>query len=347
MTPATPDDDVLVSVLVPVLDEAAVIEETAAAMRAQEVDGRVELLFVDGGSTDGTRDRLAALAAEDPSIRLLENPKRIVPAALNVGLAAARGPYVARMDAHSWYPSDYLARGIARLERGDVTWVAGPAAPRGAGRWSRRVALALGSSLGQGGSRKWQGEGEGASADDEHDLDTGVFAGVWRRETLEQLGGWDERFVVNEDAEMAARVLEDGGRIVCVTGMSAEYAPRETLRGLWRQYWRFGYFRVRTARLHPTAIRRQHLAAVAIAGTAAVAPAPGRLGRAARAALGLYGAALVAMTVRARPEQPGDAVGVPVVLAVMHLSWGSGFLAACARHGVPWKGLARAVRGAD
>ena len=344
MTPATPDEDVLVSVLVPVLDEAAVIQETAAAMRAQLVDGTVELLFVDGGSADGTREQLAALAAEDPSIRLLENPRQIVPAALNVGLAAARGRYVARMDAHSWYPPDYLARGIERLERGDVTWVAGPAAPRGTGRWSRRVALALASSLGQGGSRKWRGE-RAAAGDDEHDLDTGVFAGVWRRETLERLGGWDERFVVNEDAEMAARVLEDGGRIVCVAAMSAEYAPRETLRGLWRQYWRFGYFRVRTARLHPTAIRRPHLAAVALAATAAATPAPGRLGRAARAGIGLYSAALVAVTVRARPEQPGDAVGVPVVLAVMHLSWGSGFLAACARHGVPLKALVRAVRG--
>src|SRR3954466_2155520 len=170
------------SVLVPVLNEEEHIREAVDGMRAQEFDGTIELLFMDGGSTDSTRALLEELAAEDPRIRVLDNPGRTTPHALNVGLAAARGEYIVRMDAHAFYPPRYIAAGVERLERGDVDWVAGPAIPRGTGRWSRRVALALNSGLTTVGSRKWRAGAEGG-AGDEVELDTGVFAGVWRRST--------------------------------------------------------------------------------------------------------------------------------------------------------------------
>src|SRR5204862_1301638 len=168
---------------------------------------------------------------DDPRIRVLDNPRRTTAHALNVGLAAARGTYVARMDAHAFYPSAYLASGVQRLRRGDVVWVAGAAIPRGEGRWSRRVALALNSGLTTVGSRKW-GEGQ-----DEVELDTGVFAGVWARATLDRFGGWDPEWPVNQDSELAARVLDAGERIVMLPAMAAEYVPRDTLRGLARQYF--------------------------------------------------------------------------------------------------------------
>src|SRR3954468_18910476 len=120
---------VVVSVLVPVLNEAKGLREIVAAMRAQRLDGELELLFVDGGSDDGTRDILAELAAGDPRIRVLDNPRRLIAPALNIGLAAARGEFVARMDAHTLYPPDYLQRGIERLRRGDGAGGAGAQLP--------------------------------------------------------------------------------------------------------------------------------------------------------------------------------------------------------------------------
>src|SRR4051812_37198534 len=193
------------SVLVPVLNEEEHIREAVDAMRAQEFDGTVELLFMDGGSTDKTRALLEELAAEDPRIRVLDNPGRTTPHALNVGLAAARGEFVVRMDAHAFYPPRYIAAGVERLRRGDVDWVAGPAIPRGTGRWSKRVALALNSGLTTVGSRKWRAQAHGRG--EEVELDTGVFAGVWRRSTLEEHGGWDPGWPINQDSELAARVL--------------------------------------------------------------------------------------------------------------------------------------------
>lgn len=341
---ASSSDGVLVSVLVPVLDEIERIRETAAAMLAQRVEGPYELLFADGGSTDGTRAVLDELAARDARVRVLDNPAGHVPGGLNAGLRAARGEFVARMDAHSLYPDCYLQRGIERLREGDVDWVTGPAIPDGAGRWSRRVALALESPLGQGGSSKW-GEGAGGAA--EIELDTGVFGGVWRRSALERHGPWDERWPVNEDAEMAGRVLAAGGRIVCLAELGARYAPRDTLAGLWRQYWRFGYYRVQTARRHPVALRRSHLMPIALALDAGCALLGAtRAARGARVLLAAYGLGLVGAGATTRPRATlADVVALPLVFAIMHLSWGLGFLAGCLRMGPPLKALLRACSG--
>jgi succinoglycan biosynthesis protein ExoA len=339
-------DGVLVSVLVPVLDEMERIHETSAAMLAQRVEGAFELIFADGGSSDGTREWLEELQAADARVRVLSNPARHVPGGLNVGLRAARGEFVARMDAHTWYPDCYLQRGIERLRAGGVEWVSGPAIAHGTGRWSRRVAIALGTPLGQGGSRKWSDAPGAAAGPAEVELDTGVFCGVWRHATLRRLRGWDEQWIVNEDAEMAARVMEAGGRIVCLAELGARYAPRESLSALWRQYWRFGFYRVRTAARHPVALRRSHLLPIGLTLTSGVALAGStRPARAARACLALYALGLAGASLRTRPAARWpDVASLPLVLATMHLSWGLGFVAGCLRTGPPLRAFARLCR---
>jgi GT2 family glycosyltransferase len=335
VTPAGEDGGVKVSVLVPVLNEAEHIDGTAAAMCAQDFPEEVEFLFVDGGSTDGTREALDELARADPRVRRVDNPRRHIPAALNTGLAHARGRYVARMDAHTHYPPDYLRRGIERLGRGDVAWVSGPALPFGAGRWSRRVALALSTWLGVGSA------GFRRESSEEFDSDTG-FTGIWRRETLERHGGWDEESLVNEDAELAARIRAAGERIVCVPEMAARYVPRDDLAALARQYWCYGRYRARTSGLHPESLRRANLLppGVALALVAAIlAPWPVR--RAARASLAIYLLAVAGVSVTAgRNGTAVDAAALPLVFALMHLSWGFGFLSGCLRFGLPVAAIA-------
>src|SRR5215471_15789892 len=107
----------------PVLNEERHIEASVAAMRGQTFDGPMEFLLIDGGSTDRTLEILRDLAAEDPRIRILSNPRRTTPSGLNVGLAHARGRWVARMDAHTEYHADYVALGVQRLARGGTRWV--------------------------------------------------------------------------------------------------------------------------------------------------------------------------------------------------------------------------------
>jgi hypothetical protein len=173
-----------------------------------------------------------------------------------------------------------------------------------------------------------------------------VFAGVWRRVTLEELGGWAEGWPINQDSEMAARVLARGGRIVMLPSMGAEYVPRNSLRGLARQYLRYGFYRGKTARHHANSMRRGHVMApgLVIAVPLAVAGTPRWP---ARALLAAYFAGLVRAGVRAaEPGRHGDAAAVPVVAAVMHLSWGVGFVASSVYHGPPVAALARLARSA-
>jgi succinoglycan biosynthesis protein ExoA len=332
------------SVLTPVLDEERHIARTVAAMRRQRCSGRLEFLLVDGGSSDGTRAILAELAAEDQRVRVLENPRGTTPSGLNAGLAHARGRWVARMDAHTEYPEDYIELGIRRLARGDTRWVSGPQIARGHGPVSRAVALALRTRLGRGSSRRW-GMGRG-DTDGEYELDSGVFGGVWERTTLLDYGGWDERWWRNQDSEMAGRFLAKGERLVCLPAMGADYSPRDSLRSLWRQYFEYGEFRELTARRHPHTMRRSHLLAPALVGDVALSLAPLRpLRRLARRGLVIYAAVLSGAGIQVvnEAERPRDAALVPLVLATMHLAHGSGSLYAAARHGPPLAALARVV----
>ena len=326
-----------VTVLTPVLNEEAHVRETVAAMQAQDFDGTVEFLFMDGRSEDATRAILEELAQADPRIRVIDNPARGIPQGLNVGLRNARGEYVARMDAHTHYPRAYLARGVERLQAGDAGWVAGAPIPAGAGKWSRRVSAALRSPLGVGGSPKW-------AAGDETELDTGVFGGVWRRSTLERLAGWDEDWAVNEDSELAARFRATGMRIVGLPELAARYIPRDSIPGLARQYARYGYYRAKTARRHPSSMRRSlWLPPGLVVTIAAAAVAPRPLRGLARAGVGVYLAALLAASARAEQAQPADRAALPLVFATMHASWGAGFVAGAARFGFPLRALGKTL----
>jgi succinoglycan biosynthesis protein ExoA len=339
--PARPDERVDISVLVPVRGEERHIRETVAAMRAQRFEGSVELLFADGRSEDRTREILLELAADDPRIRVLDNPRRRTASGLNVCLREARGEYVARMDAHTFYSDRYLAAGVERLRRGDTEWVSGPAVPRPVGAISRAVALALASWLGRGGSRKWSEDPASAS---ERELDTGVFGGVWRRETVLRAGGWDERWPINQDSEMASRFLRRGARLVCLPEMAGYYVPRDSLTALARQYFRYGFYRARTFRRHPQSLRRSHLIAPALACVLlAAAIAPGALRRAARLALAVYLASVAATGAGVASDGGKRSEGALLlaVLPTMHLGWGFGTLAGTLRFGPPTAALGR------
>jgi len=331
-----------VSVLVPVRNEEDGIRTTVAAMQAQRFEGRLEFLFVDGRSEDATRAILEELAARDARIRILDNPDREVTPALNIGLRAARGRYIARMDAHALYPPDYLAVGTRRLDARDVDWVSGPQLPYGVETWSRRIALALRSPLGIGGSPFRRALTEEIETD-------GAFTGMWRRETLDSHRGWDEDWIVNEDGELAARIRQAGGRILCVPQMASRYFPRRSLPGLARQYWRYGQYRAKTAGRHPESIRRSHLvppAVMAVVASSLLVLARRPRARTPRLALGAYSTTLWLEAARQLPRAHprSDAAFLPALLATMHLAWGSGFLVGAARFGAPLRAVGFALR---
>jgi cellulose synthase/poly-beta-1,6-N-acetylglucosamine synthase-like glycosyltransferase len=269
---------------------------------------------------------------------------------LNIGLRNARGEFVVRMDAHAYYPPDYVAKAIARLRRGEVACVCGPQIPYGTGKWSQRVALALGSRLGTAGSPKWPSEdggGRGSGAGErELGTDSGVFGGAWRRSTLEAHGGWNEGWPLNQDCELHARISAAGGRTVMLSELGARYVPRDSLTALARQYWRYGQYREKTARAHSETLRPAHLLTPALALTVVASMlSPRSVRRVARAGLLLYAASVGVVSARTqRSAGLRTALSLPLVFAVMHLSWGFGYLLGCARFGPPLAGLIRVLR---
>jgi len=314
------------SVLVPVLNEEEHIERALDAMRAQDFDGRIEFVFIDGGSRDRTRELVERTAREDPRVRVLDNPHRRTPQALNIGLRAARGDYIVRMDAHTLYPDDYVARGVERLRRGDVAWASGVQAPHGIGPRSRQVARALTSPIGTGGATFRH------ASEDEVETPSG-FTGVWRRDTLERHGGWDEGWPINQDSELAARIRKAGGRIVCLPQMTARYIPRSTLKALVRQYARYGHYRAKTTVRHPETLRRSHLVPPALTLAMVAALAAPRVPRAwARRVVALYTVLVLGESARlARGGPLREAVALPIIFAAMHVAWGVGFISGLVR----------------
>jgi succinoglycan biosynthesis protein ExoA len=296
------------------------------SMLAQTFEGSAEFLMVDGRSTDATRSILEQAARADSRIRIIDSSGVTIPRSLNAGLRAASGELIARMDAHTLYPTSSLTSGVARLSRGDVACVTGPAIPQGIDKWSRRIALALRTWLGTGGVPFR------TTLTEETDVDRG-FGGVWCRDALVAYGGWDEDSPVNEDSELSARIRGAGGRIVCIPEMAAHYVPRSSLRGLARQYARYGHYRARTASLHPRSLGRGHVLppALVIASIASVL-GKGRAAGGARATLAGYAAAVLWTSASvSRSSRRSDMLALPLVFVVMHLTWGVGFLTGCVR----------------
>jgi hypothetical protein len=248
------------------------------------------------------------------------------------------------MDAHTRYPNDYLALGVRRLQRGDTKWVSGPQIASGDGPVSRAISLALRTPLGRGASRRWAAADNGHG--DEYELDSGVFDGVWERQTLLDYGGWDEGWLRNQDSEMAGRFLLRGERLVCVRAMAGHYRPRNSLRGLWRQYLQYGEYREKTAVRHPHTLRRSHLFAPSVVLTCVAAVLPTPMRSPARAGLVFYLAVVGggSLSVARHAERRVDAALVPLVLVVMHLAHGTGAILGALRYGPPVAGIDSAFR---
>jgi glycosyltransferase involved in cell wall biosynthesis len=233
-----------VSVIMPCREEEIYIAKALTSILANDYpQDYLEVLVVDGMSTDGTRKIVAEYAREHQFIKLLDNPKRITPAALNIGIAQARGDIIIRVDAHSTYPPDYLSSLVA--------WQEKTGADNVGGMWrilsgsnttmARAIALALAQPFGAGNAYYRIG----ASAP--RWVDTVPF-GCYPREVFSRIGTFDEELVRNQDDEFNLRLRKNGGRTLLIPEIVVDYYARESLVKLWRMYYQYGYFKPLVAR---------------------------------------------------------------------------------------------------
>jgi len=316
-----------VSIVVPFLNESESIERLTRSLFAQTYPAdRFEILMADGGSTDDTLDRLRRV---DPGgrVRVLDNPGRTAPAAMNVLVRAARGDVVTRVDAHSHVAPDYLERIVAVLDETGEAVVGGPARMEADTPFRRALVEALYSRWGAG-SVPYRTLRTRAHVET---IQTGSF----RREVFERVGEWDESLAVVEDLDMNTRIREAGYRILLDPSIRFWYFPRPDLPRLWRQIHRVGRVKAWILDKHPVIFRWKYvvptafvLAAAGALGLVGVGVASGRTAVAAAGAafLGAYAAAVLAFAVSRVPRIGPGAIRLLAILPTLHVGYGLGFL---------------------
>ena len=329
-----------VSVVMPVRNEAAYIERALAAVFAQDYpQDRLEVLVADGSSTDGTRERVAAAAKSRPNLRLLDSPGRTAPCGLNVGVRAARGEIVVRVDGHCEIERDYVSRCVAHLEAGDGDAVGGSVETVGENRLADTIAAAMSSPFGVGGSAFRTVRGRTLL------VDTVPFP-AYTRAILDRVGPFDEELVRNQDDEYNARLRKLGGRVLLAADVRSRYYSRGSWRGLWRQYFQYGYWKVRVLQKHPRQMKLRHFVPAAFVGAVVLCAALAFFWRpAAFVGLGLLGCYLLAVAAASAQawRQHGARVfpGVPLAFVILHVAYGAGFWAGLVKFRGPWGSAAR------
>ena len=311
-----------VSVIVPMLDELGAIDACLDAFAAQSYPHELlEILVVDGGSTDGSRQLVEARAAVEPWIRIVENEERRASAAFNRGAEAATGEVICLFSAHGVADPHYVEASVRALIETDADGVGGRYLHEGFDPTSNAIGLAMVSPVGMASPHRF--------AKRRKEVDT-ISHPAYRRDSLKRVGRFDERLQRNSDYELNHRMLELGMRLVFDPEVCSIYRPRRSLAALGRQFWWYGRWKERVVRRHPRSLRLRHLVPPAAVLGSAAAPllALHPAGRRVVAVAGVGYLAVIAAGVDiAEPRSHGAS---PVVLAlcfpVMHACWGAGFV---------------------
>ena len=328
------DPSLCVSVILPVFNEGRFIQQTLRSLQGQHTQGfRLEILVVDGMSEDDTCQKISRLAAEDPRIRILRNPKRSTPAAFNLGVSAATGPYVCIMGAHACYDSDYIEVCLRELLAHDAVGCSGKivTTPANSGLQARLVAWAMSHPFASS-SRSVRTQPEGYA-------DTVPFP-VMRKEALLRAGGYNEQLVRNQDNDMNQRLRAMGLKLYATAKTQCRYYPRAGIRSFLKYAFVSGLWNAWSRKENPNAMSLRHfipmafvgsltvLAALACAGALIVPTMPWRVAALAFAFIvaSHLGIGMIAGVGVGLRERTTAGLLIPPLIFAFHCSYGTGTL---------------------
>lgn len=324
-----------VTVVMPIRNEGSYIKRSLQSILAQDYPpDRLEILVADGMSTDGTRAFVTALAERHPSIQLVDNPGRIVSTGLNAVLAKAKGNIIVRVDGHCEIDPSYVRRCVEYIRDKRVAAVGGPLTTVGDTPLSQAIAAAMSSPFGVGDSHFRIG------SDEPRLVDTVAFP-AFLRSVLAQAGPFDEELVRNQDDEYSYRLREMGFSLLLAPDVRSVYYSRGNFISLWRQYYQYGYWKVRVMQKHPRQMRlRQFVPPVFVAsllmGVLAALFLPKGGVVLAAVVIPYAGANVVASAMAARGRWRLLPF-LPITFTVLHLSYGSGFLHGLIKFSRRWR----------
>lgn len=246
------NNEILVSIIVPIRNEEKYINKCIQSIFKQDYPfENIEVIFVDGLSEDKTNEIVREYVEKYPGkIKLLNNPNKTVPYAMNIGIEDSVGEYIVRLDAHSEYSSDYISMCISTIEKTDADNVGGLAITRGHGLIGDAFAKVLSSKFGVGNSGFRTNASSGY-------CDTVPF-GTFKRETFLKYGLYDERLIRNQDYELNYRIRKSGGKIYLNSDIELTYYCRNTISGILKQSYENGKWNVITSKLCPGSMSIRH-----------------------------------------------------------------------------------------
>lgn len=314
-----------VSLLIPMRNEAQYILACLNSLARQDYPReRFEVIVLDGRSSDQSKALVETFFQEQPIGKLLDNPKRIQAAAWNLGLQAARGEVIGIVSAHCELAPNYISQLVETLHRTRADMVGGPTHADAQGSKAQAIALALNSPFGVG-------DAAFHYTTREIEVDT-VFMGTCWRRTYEEIGGFDEEMVRNQDDEFSYRLREHGGRIICNPAIRSRYFNRASLGSLWKQYFQYGFYKVRVLQKHPRQMSVRQFVPLALvlgllgAGLFTLLFPWGWIFLA--LAVGSYLLTNLAASIYTASKKGWKHLPLlPLCFAILHLSYGLGFLA--------------------
>jgi succinoglycan biosynthesis protein ExoA len=319
-----------VTVIIPIRNEEDSIHRSLDTVLAQEYPPRrMEILIADGMSNDKTREIIESLTLDHSNVKLLDNPGRIVPTGLNAALQQAKGEIIIRVDGHTTIAPDYVSQCVQTLERTQADNVGGRMNATGKNTFGKAVALATSTPFGVGGGRFHY-------SDQEEWVDT-VYMGAWPRKVFEKIGLFDEELVRDQDDEFNYRLRAAGGKILLNPDIKSEYTVRSNPRSLWRQYFQYGYWKVRVLQKHPRQMRPRQFVpplfvlSLIVSALIALLPVLGLRSSVFTLPLLLICATyllanLTASVYTASKKGWRYLPLLPLVFAILHISYGLGFL---------------------
>jgi glycosyltransferase involved in cell wall biosynthesis len=326
-----------VSIILPIRNEGRFIQRGLDAVLRQDYPAdRLEVIVSDGMSTDSTRQVVESCRDRHANVRLIDNPRRIVSTGLNAAIPLARGEIIVRVDGHCEIAPDYVRRCVTHLLQKGVDGVGGVLDTVGETHLARVIAAAMSTPFGVGNSAF-------RTTPDKTMLTDTVAFPAYTRAAIEKAGPYDEELVRNQDDEYNYRLRKLGAKLLLASDVRSTYYSRSSLRSLWRQYFQYGYFKVRVLQMHALQMMPRQFApplfvAALLLGLVTAPLTP--LSRYALAVLaGLYLAANVGASIlTARQKGCKLFPLLPVAFATLHLSYGLGFLLGLVKFWNRWGG---------
>lgn len=308
-----------VSVVMPILNEEDYLEAAVESILKQEYAGNWDLALVLGPSTDRTNEIAEQLKAKSPRIRLVANPAGKTTVGMNLAVSQTNADIIVRVDAHTKLPANYIRDGVAILQKHDASLLGGVMLAVGDTPIQKAIAWGYNSPIGLGGA-VYHGSTEEQEAES-------AYLGIFVRENLVAVGGYNENIIRGEDWDLAQRIKVSGGTVWFTPKLKVKYWPRSSYQALAKQFYSTGVWRGHLTKSNVKIASLRYfvppLAVLSIVGGALLAPF---IGDRANVPLALYVFAIIVSAISATGVDSKTRMQIPLALATMHMSWGVGFI---------------------